>query len=666
VTIESGTLIGKYVVRRKLAEGGMAEIYLASARGPEGFEKEVVIKRIRSFLATDSNFVDMFIAEARLVSRLNHANLVQIFDFDKHEDSYYLAMEYVRGHSLYDVRRRARETMQAMRPALVAHVGAEVARGLHYAHRLTDKGKPLNLVHRDVTPHNVLCSYDGAVKLTDFGVAKAGNSHTAAGVLKGKFAYMSPEQSRGDPVDSRTDVFALGIVLWEMLTGGRLFDGDSDVAVLRAVQQSAIAPPARLNPDVSPELDAIVMRALERDPAARFQTAGELERALASFVLQTSKSIDDTDLGAYLRTLFAEEVAAPGEMTMTRTPVTPSPQAAPPREPTQAMRKPAPEGGQGSPVVEVDPKASLALSPDEDAHGATYVKPGLGSNPGSPGAARKGTEISSPAPSITPATTVPDKTQPPVTVPTPSAAAIAAAPTVVPPAPVRGGSRIAIIAGALLVIVAVGASSFALRGKLTPAANAQALQGAAAATGTSSSPAANPSAAAGTQPAQPAPQPPATQPATAQVPPAGTVSPGANPPAAGSAKPEMGAQQVVAAAAKPPAEPNPAVPPTTNTVVPAAGAAPSTGAAVTPAVAAAPTKGTLVLNVLPFGTVWIDGKLYGEVEKLGRIPLLAGSHRIMVKYPADADDADPKGTKVLRVPVKGGETIRREVNFLAP
>jgi serine/threonine protein kinase len=301
VTLEAGTPIGKYVVKRKLAEGGMAEIYLATAVGSEGFEKEVVLKRVRSLLSADEDFVRMFIDEARLVAGLNHANVVQIFDFHKHEDSFYLAMEYVRGCSLWDLRKRCREKGIGMPPVLVAHIGAQVAAGLHYAHRAKSReGEPLHLVHRDVTPHNVLLSFDGAVKLTDFGIAKVANKLTQPGVLKGKFAYMSPEQARGESVDARTDVFALGVVLWEMLTGGRLFDGESEMAVLRAVQESVIAPPARLNPDVPEDLDEVVCIALERDPEARYQSAGELERALAQCVLHRATSVDDTDVGTFV------------------------------------------------------------------------------------------------------------------------------------------------------------------------------------------------------------------------------------------------------------------------------------------------------------------------------------------------------------------------------
>ncbi len=307
MTLAAGTPIGKYVVRRKLAEGGMAEIYLAAALGPEGFEKDVVIKRVRPGLAGDPEFVKMFIAEARVASRLNHANLVHIFDFDKHEDTYYLAMEYVRGHSLFELRRRCQERGVAMPPILVAQIGTEVARGLAYAHRLTENGRSLGLVHRDVTPHNVLLSFDGAVKLTDFGIAKAGGRATTSGMLKGKFAYMSPEQARGDGLDARTDVFALGVTLWELLTGARLFEGDGDVAVLRAVQERLIVPPARLNPAVAAPLDAAVMRALERDRTRRWPTAHELERALAEVVRAGARSLEDTDVGAFLRRMFPEE-----------------------------------------------------------------------------------------------------------------------------------------------------------------------------------------------------------------------------------------------------------------------------------------------------------------------------------------------------------------------
>jgi serine/threonine protein kinase len=298
------------VIRRKLAEGGMAEIFLAQSRGPEGFEKQVVIKRIRSALADDPSFVQMFIAEARVASKLNHANVVHIFDFDRHEDSYYLAMEYVRGKSLAELHRRVRNAQEPFPPVLAAQICLEVARGLAYAHRLTEHGQSLGLVHRDVTPHNVLVSYEGAVKLTDFGIAKASNRASTAGMLKGKFAYMAPEQARGEPVDSRTDLFALGITLWELLTGARLFDGDSDLAVLRAVQEREIRSPSTVNRVVDPALAEVVMTALQRDPARRFQTATELERRLLTYVIGAPRAPEDTDVGLFIRSLFPDEAAA--------------------------------------------------------------------------------------------------------------------------------------------------------------------------------------------------------------------------------------------------------------------------------------------------------------------------------------------------------------------
>ncbi len=297
MSLPAGTHIGKYIIQRKLAEGGMAEIFLASSFGPEGFEKQVVIKRIRPTFADDASFVEMFVSEARLVSKLNHANIVQIFDFDRHDDTFYIAMEYVRGKSLAQAHQRARELGVPLAPALAAQIVVEVARGLGFAHRLTDHGQPLGLVHRDVTPQNILLSYEGAVKLTDFGIAKAGTRASTVGMLKGKFAYMSPEQSRGQPVDARTDIFALGITLWELLSAARLFDADSDVAVLHAVQERTVRSPSELNPAVGADLSGIVMHCLEREKGARFQTAQELERALSRYL---ATAAEETDVGAWI------------------------------------------------------------------------------------------------------------------------------------------------------------------------------------------------------------------------------------------------------------------------------------------------------------------------------------------------------------------------------
>jgi serine/threonine-protein kinase len=241
---------------------------------------------------------------------------------------------------------------------VAAEIGVHVARGLQYAHRITDKGSHLGLVHRDVTPHNVLLSYEGAVKLTDFGIARVGSRLTTVGSLKGKFAYMSPEQARAEPVDARTDVFALGIVLWELVTGGRLFDGDNDVAILKAVQHSAIAEPSRINPDVEPALNAAIMKALERDLATRFQAAHELERALATYLLGAVKTVEDRDVGSLVRRAFAEEGVAPDAL-LDRTESRKSPLPAEAPEPPLVS---TPSGGETS-----------ALSPDEDGNAGTFL-----------------------------------------------------------------------------------------------------------------------------------------------------------------------------------------------------------------------------------------------------------------------------------------------------
>lgn len=302
MSLAPGAAFGKYVVKRQLAEGGMAEIYLCTSRGVEGFQKEVVVKRVKPFLASDPEFVRMFIAEARLASQLNHPNIVQIFDFDQVDGTYYLAMEYVRGPSLWQVALRARSLQRPIPPVVVAYLGRELARGLHYAHSLTDDGHPVGLVHRDVSPHNVLVSFEGAVKLTDFGIAKAGRHSTAPGVLKGKLGYMSPEQAHGEPLDARSDLFSLGVVLWELLTDAPLFDATSDVSMLRAVIEAPIVPPSARRAGLPPELDAIVTRALARPVEQRWQSAQELERALTRYLAQDPAGAS-VDLPEFLRQL---------------------------------------------------------------------------------------------------------------------------------------------------------------------------------------------------------------------------------------------------------------------------------------------------------------------------------------------------------------------------
>jgi eukaryotic-like serine/threonine-protein kinase len=657
VTLEAGTPIGKYVIKRKLAEGGMAEIYLATATGSEGFEKEVVIKRVRSFLSGDEGFVQMFIDEARLASNLNHANVVQIFDFQQHEDSFYLAMEYVRGCSLWDLRKRCREKGIGMRPVLVAHIGAQVAAGLHYAHRAKSReGEPLGLVHRDVTPHNVLLSFDGAVKLTDFGIAKAANKLTQPGVLKGKFAYMSPEQARGESVDARTDVFALGIVLWEMLTGGRLFDGDSEMAVLRAVQQSAIVPPARLNPDVPEDLDEVVCIALERDPEARYQSAGELERALAQCVLHRATSVDDTDVGTFVRRLLdvpltqfipapaalqersrsrsgSTPVAGTGSRTRSRTGEAPavvaseppaqtpaSTQApAPARESTAVLPGTPPAPARGEPV-RTDPAeeslvsaSTLVLSRDK---AGAEEKKAAPSEPLPPRSTLPlpstplASKDSRPMPTVSPAEQGSE--------PRPATASSTPVPTEVPvrvaqviptvtaePAPAgakRGGKGLWVGVGAAALVLIGGAAALVQPSKESASAAPTPVTGSAAPTReqTPSKAAENKVVAA----------PPAAEPTTPAAPGSGAVA--AVPPPSESAPAQTGASGQTPA-----------------------GQAPSTASTTPPAAPVVEAKGTLAIKAVPYADVYLDGKLKKRgLQGVMNLQLAPGTYTLTFKHPS--------------------------------
>ncbi|HET9596412.1 MAG TPA: serine/threonine-protein kinase, partial [Anaeromyxobacteraceae bacterium] len=300
---------GKYRLVEPIASGGMAEVWRAEAPGAEGFVKEVALKLVRGDHDARGEFVRMFIQEARLASRLTHANIVQVFEFDQVDGRYYIAMELVRGRTLREVVDRCREQGLRLGVPRAVHVGAEVARALAYAHRLQEGGRPAGLVHRDVSPQNVLVSFEGEVKLTDFGIARAlgATEATAPGTLKGKLAYMAPEQARGGAVDGRADVFALGVVLWELCTGRRLFARESDAATLAAVlADEPVSPPSAWNEGVPADLDACVLAALERDPGRRTASAEALADALAALRLRLAARHEDLDLRALMRRLWPQ------------------------------------------------------------------------------------------------------------------------------------------------------------------------------------------------------------------------------------------------------------------------------------------------------------------------------------------------------------------------
>jgi serine/threonine protein kinase len=306
-----GVKLGRYELLRNLAVGGMAELFVARASGLEGFEKLVVLKRILPQLATNADFIKMFLDEARIAALLHHPNIAQVYDFGRAGESYFFTMEYVPGKDLREILRAAkRRGGIPLEHALGIILG--VAAGLHYAHeRVGIDGEPLGIVHRDVSPANVLVTRDGGVKLVDFGVAKARSrqTETRAGTLKGKIAYMSPEQCKGEEVDRRSDVFALGILLYELSTGTRLFKGDNEFAILREIATQDVPPPSSRTADYPPELEAIVLRALKREPAERYPTAEELQVELEAFVTRHRLVVSPVGLRRFLAELFPQAEA---------------------------------------------------------------------------------------------------------------------------------------------------------------------------------------------------------------------------------------------------------------------------------------------------------------------------------------------------------------------
>lgn len=307
---------GRYTLIRRIAHGGMATLYLARLDGPEGFEKFYAIKKIHPHLAEEREFVAMFLDEARFASQIQHPNVVQIFELGEVAGEFFLAMEYLAGENLASVMKElALRSLTPPRP-LIAHVLARVAAGLHAAHELRDPaGALLGLVHRDVSPQNVLITYDGLVKLLDFGIAKAAGrlSKTATGELKGKYAYMAPEQIVRNDLDRRTDVFSLGIVLYEATTLERLFKDENEVLTLERVARCEVPPPRELDPEYPVALEAIVLRALRKAPGERYQTAAALADDLDAYVGSAAR-VDAAALASWMSDLFPERAEEKRQM----------------------------------------------------------------------------------------------------------------------------------------------------------------------------------------------------------------------------------------------------------------------------------------------------------------------------------------------------------------
>ena len=309
-----GVRFGQYVLLEKIATGGMAEVWKARKRGEEGFQKIVAIKKILPHLSDNQEFIEMFVDEAKLAAQLNHSNIIHIYDLGKIQSSYFIAMEYVDGHDLKTILKRGQDRDHPLGIELSLFIASKIGSALDYAHRRRDLNeKEMELVHRDVSPQNVLVSQDGDIKLCDFGIAKAASkaSHTQAGALKGKLQYMSPEQAWGQNIDRRSDVFALAAVLFEMLTGKKLFTGDNEISILEQVRGARVKPPSELNDEITPEIDRVVLKGLQKDAADRYQSAGEMAKDIDSILYNFRPTPTSADLAIYMHRLWSAEAGLP-------------------------------------------------------------------------------------------------------------------------------------------------------------------------------------------------------------------------------------------------------------------------------------------------------------------------------------------------------------------
>lgn len=297
---------GKYHLLERIGIGGMAEVWRAKTLSTEGFTKDLVIKRILPKFTGDEESVQMFIDEARLVAKLHHPNIVQIFDFDKEGDRYYLAMELIEGRDLRQSEKAAAKAGIWFPLPMAIYIVSEALKGLQYAHSRLDHGKPLGIVHRDISPHNILISFTGDVKISDFGIAKVAERQgpTSGSTVKGKLSYMSPEQITGQTLDSKSDIYSMGIVFWELLTRHRLFFGSDEQDVVRRVRDGVVPPPRQFNPDIPEEVEKIVLGMLVHSRSARVQSAGEVVKQLMAL---PQYSYEAQALGEFMATLFPEQ-----------------------------------------------------------------------------------------------------------------------------------------------------------------------------------------------------------------------------------------------------------------------------------------------------------------------------------------------------------------------
>ncbi|MFO0600131.1 MAG: protein kinase [Myxococcaceae bacterium] len=367
---------GNYQLVKKLATGGMAEVWLAKQTGIEGFNRHVVVKRILPHLAEDPEFVQMFLNEAKIASRFNHPNIAQIYDLGETGGQYFIAMEFIHGEDLGRVMRRAWSTGQWVARHISLRIVADSCQGLHYAHtRLDERGQPLRVVHRDISPQNILISFDGAVKVVDFGIAKASDqvSNTKSGAIKGKFAYMAPEQAAGKPLDARSDIFALGLVLYELITGVRPLKRDSELATLQAALECKIDAPSAVA-EVPHELDDIVMRALAKAPDDRYADAREMSRAIEQYLLNAKELATSAEVSELMGALFADRLSEearlgtpnPSTESSTSNPIPPSYSGAA-QSVTQPPERPPQQATPSKQPVRANPNATMSGDEDDEA-----------------------------------------------------------------------------------------------------------------------------------------------------------------------------------------------------------------------------------------------------------------------------------------------------------
>ena len=474
-----GERFAKYLLVGEIAQGGMGEVFVAVQQGLEGFSKIVVVKRVLRHLTSDSEFTRMFIDEARLAARLEHSNIVKTYEFGEHEGQYYTVMEFLAGEDLGKVLYNLSLRAEMMALPLAIHITSQLCNGLHFAHELTDHaGHPLHLVHRDVNPANLVITYTGEIKIIDFGVAKVDKAaiKTATGMLKGKFAYMSPEYIQAQALDRRADVFSAGIVLWEALTGRQLFARATTAATMYAVIDDPIPMPSKYRPDVPPQLDAIVARALARDPAHRFATADEMRSALDDLAALLPK-VDARAIGRTMEDLFgtiraqamcsiaqSRSLAHNISLVMKRPammPVSESPVAWLPTIATPTARRRRSRlviGAAVAGVLGLAGISALAIRSDADRQppGSAQPAPAASVPAAPPAVAAEPTSMLAAPPSpIASPSTAPPPVAPPSTEP-PPAAPPSTAPAVAPPAvtdrPERGTLTVTTRAGAVVYL----------------------------------------------------------------------------------------------------------------------------------------------------------------------------------------------------------------------